>query len=247
MAVIAVLFSLVSGAEAATVSLSGGLKATLEARDSAAWDIAKPAQSIALPTGAAWAPGALDKTVWKLPSKAFPIASKKVKDPCQNACSPFYGGVFGKPKAPSKSAKGWETTPFWTVFDPHRTADSRTAELQFTGRQSALSLLWGSPDKKNMVEFLLGGTSVGTFWGADFGWFSKDIVQGPGRGAALLTLSGIIFDTVRFTTWAKAGSFEFSNLRSVAVSTVPLPAGGMLLLAGLGGLAALRRRKAAAG
>jgi len=247
MAAIAVLLSLVSGAEAATVTLNGGLQATLEGRDADAWAKVDPTQSIALPTGAAWAPGALDKSVWRLPSKAFAITGKAVKDPCQNACSPFYGGVIGKPKASAKSAAGWETTPFWTVFDPHSKAKSRTAELVFSGRQSALSLLWGSPDDKNMIEFLLGGTSVGKFWGAEFGWFSKDIVQGPGRGAALLSLSGITFDAVRFTTWEKAGSFEFSNLRSAAVSTVPLPAGGVLLLAGLGGLAALRRRKALAG
>ncbi len=45
----------------------------------------------------------------------------------------------------------------------------------------------------------------------------------------------------RETCFEKSSAFK---LRSVEVAAVPLPAAGLLLLAGLGGLAALRRRKA---
>jgi hypothetical protein len=240
---IAVLFSLVSGAEAATLSMSGGMTATLEARDAAAWSKVDASASTLLPTGAAWAAGT---SVWQLPSATHSISAAG-GDPCRSACSPFYGGVYQKKGPASPSAAGWEATSFWAVFAPQKKNRTHTAELVFTGGQSALSLLWGSPDKTNMIEFFLGGTSVARFLGADLVGLSKDIVKGPGRGAALLSFAGFTFDAVRFTARAKGGSFEFSNLRTAAVSTVPLPAGGVLLLAGLGGLAALRRRKAAAG
>jgi hypothetical protein len=253
MAAIALLLSLVSGAEAATVSLAGGLQATLDGRNAEAWAKVDPTRSTALPQGAAWAPGALNTSVWMLPSTDYPIAPTGgnpvvAQDPCRNACSPFYGGVYENKGPAIPSASGWEETPFWVVFDPHTSIEpwTNTAELRFTGKQSALSLLWGSPDGENMIEFLLGGASVGTFWGAEFGWFLDnegkplDIVQGPGRGAALLTLSGIIFDRVRFTAWSDTGSFEISNLSAVAV---PVPASLFLLLSGLGAAAMVGRRR----
>lgn len=56
------------------------------------------------------------------------------------------------------------------------------------------------------------------------------------------------FDTVRFvdTTTKRPDSTGGWDIDSVKVSLVPLPAAGILLLAGLGGLAALGRRRATA-
>lgn len=41
-------------------------------------------------------------------------------------------------------------------------------------------------------------------------------------------------------------SFDGYDVSKVSIAPVPLPAGGLMLLGGLGGLAALRRRKKAA-
>ncbi|MEO8242361.1 MAG: VPLPA-CTERM sorting domain-containing protein [bacterium] len=74
-------------------------------------------------------------------------------------------------------------------------------------------------------------------------------------GTFVLTLNNIasgddVSQTVHFTT--TGGSLSFANaggdnigavLSSVTLTAVPLPAGGLLLLGGLAGLAALRRRK----
>ncbi|MDO5704531.1 MAG: VPLPA-CTERM sorting domain-containing protein, partial [Paracoccus sp. (in: a-proteobacteria)] len=48
-------------------------------------------------------------------------------------------------------------------------------------------------------------------------------------------------------SWFQIASSQGGNVRfdDISVAPVPLPAAGLMLLAGIGGLAALRRRKAA--
>ena len=109
--------------------------------------------------------------------------------------------------------------------------------------QSAFTFLWGSIDSYNIVEFLLGGDSVFSFTGDSMIAMLPDGHSdgtGPNfEGVALVTFSNFErgFDTVKFTS--NQAAFE------IGLSPIPLPAGGLLLLGALGGLAALRRRKAA--
>ena len=56
---------------------------------------------------------------------------------------------------------------------------------------------------------------------------------------------GLDFFGVTSITFESTGTSDKGNARFDFVSTVPVPAGGLLLLAALGGLAALRRRKSA--
>jgi len=52
----------------------------------------------------------------------------------------------------------------------------------------------------------------------------------------------IILKDVTLDYFASTSSFDGFDVDSIGVAAVPLPAGGLLLLAGLGGLAAMRRK-----
>ncbi|MGC9420664.1 MAG: hypothetical protein ACP5EN_16995 [Rhodovulum sp.] len=239
--------ALSGAAQAATVSLpqvSGGvLTAEVTEIDADAWGVVDPTQGRALPDGAAWAAGS---EIADLPSAVYPVDPALVADPCQFACSPFYGGIYGQfGDYTGNSADGWETAPFWTVFQPEDGSSSAT--LEFTGLQSSVSLLWGSPDAENWIELLIGDETVAGFWGSDFDWLYGElgeIVRNPGQGAAYLTLSGIDFDALRFTTYADKGSFEFSN---ITTTPVPLPGTALLLAGALGAMGTVRRLRNARG
>lgn len=211
--------------------------ARIAATGPVAWELASPSQSTTLPSQAYWT-----DLPDVLPNDTFGISSPAVSDPCENACSPFYGGVFGDPS--DAGAPNWQTTPFFTVFDPKGVGQQQSAVLNFERPQNFFSLLWGSPDEENEVALLLGETIVGSFWGADFDWFldTPSIITHPGSGAALLELTGLLFDSVRFSTWSEAGSFEFSNITTMP-APVPLPPTLIVLLTALGmGWLTFRRR-----
>jgi len=141
---------------------------------------------------------------------------------------------------------GWQDLTYFTVGSPD--LQGSPAVLKLSQSRSMLSLLWGSVDTYNAVELLRGGSSIHTVSG-------QDVLDNGGQpaasGAALVKISGAgLFDEVKFYSNFNGGdltgsdrpAFEFSNV----VTPVPLPAAGWLMLAGFGGLAALRRRKRAA-
>ena len=67
-----------------------------------------------------------------------------------------------------------------------------------------------------------------------------------GASESVFTFTGI-FDQLKIvdTSPIGGGSVDGFDIDAVKVSTVPLPAGGLLLAGALGGIAALRRRKTA--
>ena len=71
--------------------------------------------------------------------------------------------------------------------------------------------------------------------------------DGPNRWKVVYDASGdAVFDSITFVdTSDLTGKRDGFDIDAVAVSAVPLPAGALLLLGGLGGLAAMRRRKKA--
>lgn len=124
----------------------------------------------------------------------------------------------------------FESIAYWNVLG------GQTGMLVLNSLRTSLSFLWGSVDTYNTVTLFnsVAGTSM-TFDNTDLG---NPDAPTLGLSASFVTITGFTFDRVAFG--GTGNSMEFSN-----VSAVPLPAGGLLLIGALGGLALLRRRKTA--
>jgi hypothetical protein len=138
--------------------------------------------------------------------------------------SPFDGSDSG-----GVTPTDWQDIPYWSVGPtPNAT---QTADLKFGGDRTFFSLLWGSIDDYNLLEFFRGGSSVGSVPYTD--------LVGPGTprlGASFVTVTDLVFDEVKFSS--NTNAFEFAN-----VVATPLPASLLLFLSGVGGLGFLSRRR----
>jgi len=124
------------------------------------------------------------------------------------------------------------------------------------GPSTSLSIVWGSPDNYNYIDFYSNSTGfLGTVNGHDNG------VSPPGpnaTGNTLVTISGLgLFDYIIIRS-PGTNAFEFSNLVSTCVGAgcggpgpgeTPIPGAAFLMgsvLAGGAGFGAWRRRRKAA-
>ncbi|MXQ08857.1 VPLPA-CTERM sorting domain-containing protein [Alphaproteobacteria bacterium GH1-50] len=113
--------------------------------------------------------------------------------------------------------------------------------LSATDGDVVLESIWVNYNHdRNSGEFdawtwVIGGTT----------YTSADLIPdtlGDSGGADWRIDLGLIISDEPTSIWMTAGPNSY--ISAMSVSAVPLPAGGLLLLAGLGGLAALRRKRA---
>lgn len=148
----------------------------------------------------------------------------------------YFGNVTGSISGVRRTP--WEGTALAGTGVYSSVSKNSSATFDFAKLQKGFSLVWGSPDTWNnlQVKLISGNTVVETINGL--------AIQPPvGILASLVTVTGVLFDRLTFVSTTN-NAFEFANLTT---TPVPLPAAGWMLIAGLGALGAVaRKRKAVA-
>jgi hypothetical protein len=144
--------------------------------------------------------------------------------------SPYGEGVDGE-------------TDYFTVGTPSLPESGSPAVMLLASAKTTFSMLWGTVDIYNAVTFCGSDDLCATVSGSQV---KAALNASEGTKNAIVNFtSDFAFTTVsffsNFNRTNDQAAFEFA----VAPVPVPLPAGGLLLLGALGGIAALRRRKAA--
>lgn len=156
-------------------------------------------------------------------------------------------------KSPFANTDDEDTTPYYaagTLNASNGNGTTLTATLTYAAAQRGLVLLWGSIDSYNTIEFFSGVTSLFTFTGAELATLAGLVDPPNYEEVALLAFLGFGptgFDSVSFSSTQAAFEFGLSPTADPLipdVAPVPLPAAGLLLAVALGGLVAVRRRRA---
>ena len=146
------------------------------------------------------------------------------------------GNVSGATQSPFNSNP---LTPTNSYFAAGNAFVASPVTLTFAAIQTSFSLLWGSIDSYNSITFSGGSSADVTYTGDDIASYLGLTTSTQNyEHVALVSFEDMDFTTVTFTSGAKA--FEF------ALAPVPVPAAGVLMVAALGGLGLVRRRKSAA-
>ena len=146
------------------------------------------------------------------------------------------GSVQGDYRSPFENlgTGKYESINYFTVGSTTVPGSSTPNTLTFSSVQNSFKILWGSIDTYNRIVFLNGGAQV---FVANSG---TNVMPVDRRGAHLVTITDLLFDSVRFISTKP--SFEFSNIETTTAA-VPVPAAGFLMFGAFAGLVALRRRK----
>jgi len=145
------------------------------------------------------------------------------------------GSVTNQWRSPFEGVTGQENDPYTSIQGGH------SATYSFAGQQSALQILWGSPDSYNTIEFFNGANLVFTLTGNQL----HPITFGLGHDLVNFTDLTGSFTSVVLSSALNA--FEFADLFATPVQfqSTPLPAALPLFAASVGivGFAGWRRRR----
>jgi hypothetical protein len=176
------------------------------------------------------------------------LAPTSFEPPATGNVGPYTGSIENIRKSPWTGildAAGIASAPYYAVIPVTGSpagAQSTSATYAFNTPQTFFSLLWGSPDTYNTIDFLDENDAlVFTISGATV---IANLVPN-GLQAEIGNIVSFVFDGG--DTFSKAvlksgttNAFEWAN------AVVPLPAAAWLMLAGLGGLGLMSRRRKAA-
>lgn len=116
-----------------------------------------------------------------------------------------------------------------------------SALLSFSSAVSGYSFLWGSPDDGNSIEIATNNVGTVTYTGTQFksaGGFLVDGVNANTRLFNIGTNSGTLINSITF----KSSNIAFE----VATAPIPEPETYVLMLAGLGAMGFIARRRRSA-
>jgi hypothetical protein len=162
--------------------------------------------------------------------------------------SPFENVSVGVPNPDGNGGyilPGYDNLPYTSV------QANSTATYTFAAAVSSLSLLWGSPDSYNYLEFFSGSNGTGSLEGTISG--SALALQTYGHDQLTLALDGGLSFLSVLLYSSGSNAFEFANLQGIGQDpnghpfdvpqVTPLPAALPLFAGGLGIMGFLARSK----
>jgi hypothetical protein len=198
-----------------SVALTGAASAatvTVESEVPASWAAVDINATVATPLGGTWVDEPTVRSLGTVSGSRSPF-------------EPFDGNDIST----TYPGTNWEDIEYWSI-GPGSEANSAT--MNFSSTQTGLSLLWGSVDTYNEIDFFDDNGFVETVTGSDVAVVTSRF------GAAFVSITGISFNQIVLRS--NTAAFEFSS-----ITTVPLPAAAWLFGSALLGLVAVARRKRA--
>jgi hypothetical protein len=150
------------------------------------------------------------------------------------------GTIGARYEAPSGDLTQYLVVPETTApYAPVGTPGPYAATVALGQAASSVGFYWGSPDDyNNSVELLSGGSVVGTYTATALALAGFGVTSSNVNSIYVRLDSTTAFDSVRFTTGNIA--FEVDNL---AIAAVPEPGEWAMMLAGLGVVSLIARRR----